>query len=182
MERECQSCRMRFVPKRKEQRFCGYSCAGRGVAKERGQIGIVDVECGHCKKQFRAFAGNHSVYCSRECSGLARRTERPKCKICSKSCSGMHNEFCSKRCSNLARPRVLTSWSGFYGHAQRAHPEPMPCMRCGAPGEHRHHDDYSKPRDVEWVCATCHQHEHHLGIPRGTRVRPDEPPVIQISK
>lgn len=35
------------------------------------------------------------------------------------------------------------------------------CQRCGATDRlHRHHHDYSKPLEVEIVCATCHGTEH----------------------
>ncbi len=36
---------------------------------------------------------------------------------------------------------------------------PQPCEECGAPA-HAHHDDYSKPLDVRWLCA-FHHGQHH---------------------
>lgn len=45
---------------------------------------------------------------------------------------------------------------------------PEVCEKCGkAPGKaidgrpkiHAHHHDYSKPLDVEWLCARCHRYE-----------------------
>ena len=36
-----------------------------------------------------------------------------------------------------------------------------PCEKCGLPNAHAHHNDYSKPLDVIWLC-----HVHHMEIHR----------------
>jgi len=37
----------------------------------------------------------------------------------------------------------------------------LPCEVCGDPKTHAHHDDYSKPLDVRWLCPTHHMRHHH---------------------
>ena len=37
---------------------------------------------------------------------------------------------------------------------------PQPCEVCGAKKVHAHHDDYSHPKDVRWLCPQHHR-EHH---------------------
>lgn len=37
-----------------------------------------------------------------------------------------------------------------------------PCEVCGAEPAHAHHDDYSKPLDVRWLCITHHAEHHRL--------------------
>jgi hypothetical protein len=40
-------------------------------------------------------------------------------------------------------------------------PAPDACQSCGTVGRvDRHHDDYSRPLDVRFLCRRCHQREH----------------------
>ena len=38
---------------------------------------------------------------------------------------------------------------------------PQPCERCGSTEHvHAHHEDYSKPLEVMWLCRRCHGQRH----------------------
>lgn len=37
-----------------------------------------------------------------------------------------------------------------------------PCYFCGAKVVHGHHQDYSRPLDVTWLCPRCHHRLHAL--------------------
>lgn len=37
----------------------------------------------------------------------------------------------------------------------------QPCRICGNKKSHAHHWDYSKPFDIDWLCAVHHSAEHH---------------------
>ena len=39
----------------------------------------------------------------------------------------------------------------------------QPCEVCGTPKTDAHHDDYSKPLDVRWLCRP-HHNEHHAKV------------------
>ena len=38
---------------------------------------------------------------------------------------------------------------------------PKPCVKCGDAKSAAHHEDYSKPLDVIWLCYSCHKHLHN---------------------
>lgn len=49
----------------------------------------------------------------------------------------------------------------FVNRANRRPPKPQGCEQCGAGGIlHKHHDDYSKPMDIRWLCPKCHGKLH----------------------
>lgn len=47
-------------------------------------------------------------------------------------------------------------------YQRRGKLNPEPCEACGDPNSQKHHDDYSKPLQVRWLCRPCHLelHEH----------------------
>jgi ribosomal protein S27AE len=47
----------------------------------------------------------------------------------------------------------------------------QPCEQCGEAKSQAHHDDYSKPLDVRWLCHPCHV-AHHKGERRTFHSRP----------
>jgi len=48
--------------------------------------------------------------------------------------------------------------------ALRAFPVVQPCEVCGSTQDiNRHHDDYTKPLEIRWLCSPCHWETH---VPR----------------
>lgn len=44
---------------------------------------------------------------------------------------------------------------------RRGRIEKLPCDVCGDPKSQAHHDDYSKPLDVRWLCFKHHREREH---------------------
>ena len=46
-----------------------------------------------------------------------------------------------------------------------------PCEVCASRDSHSHHDDYSKPLEVRWLCRLHHNRFHHAGKPESEKTR-----------
>lgn len=51
---------------------------------------------------------------------------------------------------------------------------PEPCERCNAPDALAHHEDYSKPLEIMWLCPSCHM-QRHRELGRGVAVHRRKP-------
>lgn len=56
---------------------------------------------------------------------------------------------------NKAKARAMVEREVLAGRLQR-----NPCEICGEPKTHAHHDDYSKPLEVRWLCVKHHMEAH----------------------
>ena len=111
-----------------------------------------------------------------------------KCKSCAKrdvhenrqSKFLQYREYERKRYSESAERRESCSrhasdWSARNPDKRLAHRAvqaavesgaliPGPCESCSAESPiHAHHDDYSKPLDIRWLCISCHR-RHHASV------------------
>jgi predicted DNA-binding protein YlxM (UPF0122 family) len=89
---------------------------------------------------------------------LKRRTEmRPQARYAAENHFYRGGSKASDHAQNIAEKAI-----------KRGVLVPQPCEKCGATGMmadgrnivQAHHDDYSKPLQVRWLCQKCH-HQHH---------------------
>lgn len=102
-----------------------------------------------------------------------------KCKSCAKDDVKAHrlahveriNEYDRERAReerSLARRRGYDKRNPVKGRAQRmarlhikrGNMTRKPCEACGKEPADAHHDDYTKPLDVRWLCRSHHQQWH----------------------
>ena len=59
-------------------------------------------------------------------------------------------------------PLRSRAWSAVHKAVKNGTLEKLPCEACGDPNAHAHHDDYSKPLDVVWLCQPHHAARHQV--------------------
>ncbi len=122
-------------------------------------------KCKECTKRdvrenYRANRGHYKAYDRQRQLTLERRTKvreyrermAPAVKRAQRKYIERHPE---KRRAHVAVGNAVRD-----GRLKRE-----PCEACGTDVKvHAHHDDYSKPLEVRWLCADCHVREHG-GVP-----------------
>lgn len=110
------------------------------------------------------------------------------CKVCCSITSKAHREnnpeayrgnkvkYYSTETGKLNKKKSLNKWRRNNPEKRKAHDavayslktkklEKEPCSKCGSKTVHAHHEDYSKPLEVVWLC-----HKHHMEIHNKTLV------------
>lgn len=59
------------------------------------------------------------------------------------------------------RKDTCRSYAGVY--KRRGHLAQRPCTECGSAASQMHHEDYSRPLAVTWLCRPCHLSLHKHG-------------------
>lgn len=119
-------------------------------------------------------------------SGLGTKGRRHKCRVCWNArwtptvvaCNRRHyheniNGYREKHLARVERRRVdspekIAAALAVKEALRTGALVAKPCEVCGIEPADAHHDDYSKPLDVLWLCRSHHGQRHGL-IDRGTR-------------
>ena len=118
------------------------------------------------------------VGCWSEFMAPVRETERGGGKFCSRNCQrayqarknaesrkdGLTRQDRIKRWKESVSDLVIKAHRKTYEAIKQGRLARMPCEICGVAKVDAHHDDYSKPLDVRWLCRS-----HHLEFHRSTK-------------
>ena len=115
-------------------------------------------------------------FCSDSCREKSKRKERKRKyqtdPLFREKILAMNSKYFKTENGKRAMISASNSWKIRNPEKRRAHNavtaalrsgvlvKPAGCDVCGIPEVDAHHDDYSKPLDVKWLCRRCH-HEAH---------------------
>ena len=66
----------------------------------------------------------------------------------------------NRRDSSPAERQKYLAWKKVENALKAGKLNRKQCERCGDPKSQAHHDDYSKPLEVTWLCAKDHKARH----------------------
>lgn len=116
--------------------------------------------CERCLEAFQP-KGTYQRFCSYGCSNSAVPKGNNKRKYVQPYKVRFAEEIRTKRRNKYHSDPLFKKRDFARLAAQQAHPNPKPCEFCGATENiHRHHDDYDKPLEIRWLCASCHKRFH----------------------
>lgn len=76
--------------------------------------------------------------------------------------AGKQKMIASKKKWIKENPQKRTAQNKVNSALKRGTLKKMNCEICGSEKSHAHHDDYSKPLDVRWLCPLHHSLEHKM--------------------
>lgn len=121
---------------------------------------VDDYPCAHCGASFVAPVRDHArglrIYCSVRCNLLEKHGSDYE-RINSKPNNALKSRRSMERNPEKVQARQKCRKAVKAGKLTR-----LPCEGCGTTQNvHGHHEDYSKPLDVRWLCMGCHYILHH---------------------
>jgi hypothetical protein len=95
------------------------------------------------------------------CSACHARRDRGMQRYC-KACHAAYMRENRPKHSELTPEQRMKANARSYAHVyrDRGKIDRKPCEKCGSEDSQMHHEDYSRPLEVTWLCRDCHL-EHH---------------------
>lgn len=129
--------------------------------------------CVNCKQEFAAVAYDvkrgKGKCCSLGCAAALAAKNREQRGSANNNWKGGKKKDKAKMLAErrnyvLANPEKAIAHRLAWNAIRAGTLKPMPCERCGKEKTDAHHDDYSKPLAVRWLCRAHHM-QHHAEQP-----------------
>jgi ribosomal protein S27AE len=96
-----------------------------------------------------------------------------KCDNCGRLflSSKKHAQACDQSCGGYVKKSGKASYTPdeavqtFYSWRRNIDLKRPPCQKCGDSNSEAHHQDYTKPFSIIWLCKSCHQYAHGCTYP-----------------
>ncbi len=168
---KCIECLVEFhVPpvRLKTAKFCSRVCANKhGVIRDKVSKIIPCLHCNQPVKRYPSTIKKSGVFCSKKCFDDHRRIYVFTCKNCGVVFHGgdKHRQFCNQSCMGVFQRKAYDPNKklarAMVANAMRSGGLIMkPCFNCGYAYTEAHHEDYLRPLEVIWLCATHHKELH----------------------
>lgn len=115
------------------------------------------IKCAQCGSAFQGRRNRERRFCGRKCAHRFLSGERAAGY---KDGSAVHKREWMRRW-RAANPEKQRAYSAVKQALKTGALKKGPCADCGSPHRiHAHHEDYSKPLEVVWLCYLCHAARH----------------------
>lgn len=145
--------------------------AARTVTMREPTENWIDRICVVCSKQFkvmpwRAKKKNGALYCSISCLPQNQKGKEGQCQEKEKNGNWKggiaKNHYRYKLIEKQRNPEKVKAREAVYKAKKSGKLIIEPCSVCNSTENiHAHHEDYSKPLDVIWLCNKCHHDKHN---------------------
>jgi len=121
------------------------------MAKEQKKIELI---CKTCGNPFIAYKSKHRKFCSKKCVDVSGEKHGLYVHGLRKDKSAW------QKLQWLRYPEKMRARQKLHTEIRSGRMKRLPCIKCGAIKSQAHHEDYSKPLEVIWLCQKCHNVEH----------------------
>lgn len=143
---KCQTCGDDFETLLLNKKYCGSWCRSHKNINKKGQL-----PCSYCKKYFDL----DFLYGNKVCRSCNSKRINKRYENNPRSFKEANKKYAKKN------PEKIKAWSMVKQAVKSGKIKKLPCEVCGKTKRiHGHHDDYSKPLDVVWLCALHHKERH----------------------
>ena len=143
----CQKCQSEFQATHSQAKYCSADCSRLGERDSWRKYG---------RRNAARRRDYHQRHYSRNASRVIERTTAYH-----KTEAGRQAQAKSSRRQKEINPEKIAARTAVMHAIQAGRLHRQPCERCGETKQiHAHHEDYSKPLDVAWLCPPCHRKRH----------------------